>query len=268
MGQHSAGLARFATHAGQVTLAMERVVPAEPVRNLLLASLPTEELAFVEPHLETVRLDLRTKLYVPNEQMRYVYFPETAVVSIVNQLCDATAVEVGTAGCEGMAGLALFLAQGVSPVVAVVQVPGTAQRMNAETFILLASAPGALHDILLRYAAAFLCQVSQTAACNARHLVEQRCARWLLMTHDRVNGDRLPLTQEFLAFMLGVRRAGVSVAMHALQDAGVIRYTRGAIQIVDRPRLEALSCECYRAVQEHFHRLLPRPRATVMPREA
>lgn len=228
-------------------------------RNLLLASLPAEDLQRVRPHLETMYLEQRTRLFEPGRPFRDVYFPETAVVSLINALADDVSVEVGTAGCEGMAGLALFLADGISPVIAVVQVPGVVSRMSAETFTMLTRMPGAFHDVMLRYAAAFLGQVAQTAACNARHLVDQRCARWLLMTHDRVQGDHLPLTHEFLAFMLGVRRAGVSVAMHELQQAGVITYNRGAVQVLDRARLESISCECYQAVREYFSRLLPRP---------
>ena len=131
--------------------------------------------------------------------------------------------------------------------------------MAAEDFLHLARLPGTFQRVLLRYAEAFLCQVAQTAACNGAHLVEQRCARWLLMTHDRVNGDTFPLTQDFLAFMLGVRRAGVSVAMRDLQDAGMVRYNRGAVQVLDRERLEDVSCECYRSVRAHYDRLLPRP---------
>jgi len=259
MPSHSVDRVLSLAAAGPFSHGTEGSTSSEAVRNLLLASLPADELARMLPHLETVRLDHRTKIFVPGVPIRHVYFPETAVISVVNLLSDDTAVEVGTIGCEGMAGLALFLAEDVSPFVAIAQVPGVAQRMSADAFLLLASVPGALHDILLRYAQAFLCQVAQTAACNARHLVDQRCARWLLMTHDRVVGDRLPLTQEFLAFMLGVRRAGVSVAMHDMQDAGVIRYTRGAIEVVNRPRLEAMSCECYETVRKHFCRLLPRP---------
>jgi CRP-like cAMP-binding protein len=115
--------------------------------------------------------------------------------------------------------------------------------------------------MLLRYAEAFLTQVARTAACNATHLVAERCARWLLVTHDRVKADTFPLSHDFLAFMLGVRRAGVAVTMHAFQDAGMVRFSRGDVQILDRARLEAASCDCYRAVRAHFDRLLPRLQA-------
>ncbi|HEX2717910.1 MAG TPA: Crp/Fnr family transcriptional regulator, partial [Gemmatimonadaceae bacterium] len=187
----------------------------------------------------------------------HVYFPETCVVSLISTLHHGGAVEVGTVGCEGMAGLPVFLADNESPMRAIVQIPGAALRVDAEYFA-RATAVGRLHVLLLRYTQAFLTQVAQTAACNAAHLVEERCARWLLATRDRVDGDTFPLTHEFLAFMLGVRRAGVTVAMQALQDAGLVRYGRGWVTIVNRGGLEAASCECYATVRAHYARLLPR----------
>ena len=229
-----------------------------PMRNRLLAALPPEELARMRPELELVRLDQRALLFEPEAPIRHVYFPETAVVSLISRLVDGGSVEVGTAGCEGMAGLSVFLAGETSSVQAIAQIPGVAARMETEAFARLARAPGALHALLLRYAQAFLTQVAQTAACNGAHLVEERCARWLLMTHDRVDGDEFPLTHEFLAFMLGVRRAGVTVAMNSLQDARLVSYTRGRVRVVDRGGLEGASCECYHVVRAHFERLLPR----------
>jgi CRP-like cAMP-binding protein len=132
-----------------------------------------------------------------------------------------------------------------------------ARRIEAGVFIELSTVPGPFHRMLLRYTQAFLTQVAQTAACNGAHLVDERCARWLLMTHDRVDGNEFRLTHEFLAFMLGVRRAGVTVAMRALQDARLISYTRGKVTVVDRSGLERKSCECYAVVRAHFERLLP-----------
>lgn len=226
-----------------------------PVRNQLLSALPDEELARVRAHMEMVWLEQRTLLLQPGLPISHVYFPESAVISLVNTFRDGTTVEVGTAGCEGMIGLTLFLAEEPSGITAFAQIPGMAARMRADVFLQLARASGTLHQTLLRYADAYLAQVAQTAACNATHLVQERCARWLLMTHDRVDRDTLPLTQEFLAFMLGVRRAGVSVVMHNLQDAGIVWYNRGEVRVLDRARLEAVSCECYRAVRAHFDRL-------------
>jgi len=227
-----------------------------PPRNRLLGALPHAELAAILPHVELVRLEHHDMLLGPDRTIDSVFFPETAVVSFVNTFEDGGTVEVGTAGCEGMVGLPVFLGEPTSLVSVFTQVPGTAARMDAATFARLAAAPGGLHRMMLRYTQAFLTQVSQTAACNAAHLVEQRCARWLLMTHDRVEGDEFPLTHEFLAFMLSVRRAGVTLAMRALQDGGLVRYTRGRVTVVDRAGLEGASCECYRVVSAYFERLL------------
>jgi CRP-like cAMP-binding protein len=204
-------------------------VLALPPRNHLLRALPPAELAEILPHLELVRLEQHHTRIGQAHPIHSVLFLETAVVSLVTTFEDGGTVEVGTAGCEGMVGLPVFLGDPISTVSGFTQIPGTE---------------------------AFLTQVSQTAACNAAHLVEQRCARWLLMTHDRVEGDDFPLTHEFLAFMLSVRRAGVTLAMRALQDAGLVRYTRGHVTVVDRAGLERASCECYRVVSAHFARLL------------
>jgi CRP-like cAMP-binding protein len=229
-----------------------------PVRNFLLASLSVRELASVWPSLEQVTLVVRHPLFEPETPIRHVYFPETAVVSFVSELREGGIIEVGTAGCEGMAGLPIFLGEDRASVRAFIQVPGTALRMDAERFARLAGVAGPFHQTMMRYTLAFLTQVSQTAACNGAHLVEQRCARWLLMTHDRVEGDELSLTHEFLAAMLGVRRAGVTIAMHALQETGLVRQARGRVVVVDRAGLERVSCECYRTVRAHSERLLAR----------
>jgi cAMP-binding proteins - catabolite gene activator and regulatory subunit of cAMP-dependent protein kinases len=236
----------------------ETAPAAERLRNRLLRALPRAEYEALQQHLQPVHFKQRQLLFDAEEPIRHVYFPETMVVSLVSRLREGGVVEVGTAGFEGMAGLPLFLGDDSSSVRAFAQVPGGAMRMEAATFIELASVGGSLHRILLRYTQAFLTQVAQTAACNGAHLVQQRCARWLLMTHDRVNDSTLPLTHEFLAFMLGVRRAGVTIAMRTLQDADLIRYSRGWVEVIDRPGLEAASCECYAVVRSHTDRLLPR----------
>jgi len=234
------------------------VVRDEPSGNRLLAAVPGEELMQLRPQLERVSLDLRDVLYEHGRPIRHVYFPETAVVSFTSTLGEGGTVEVGTAGREGMVGLPAFLDDDTSFVRAIVQVPGAALRMDVAAFARASRAPNALHGLLLRYTQAFLTQVAQTAACNAAHLVEQRCARWLLTTLDRVNGDEFPMTHEFLALMLGVRRAGVTLAMRALQDAQLVRYTRGRVVVSDREALEGAACECYRTVRGHFERLLGR----------
>jgi CRP-like cAMP-binding protein len=214
--------------------------------------------------MEAVRVEQREPLFEPGTPVRHIYFPETTVISLVSTLSNGTAVEVGTVGCEGMVGLSVFLAEDVSFVQTLTQIPGVIWRIDAEAFTRLASAPGALHGMLLRYAQAFLAQVARTAACNATHLVEERCARWLLMTHDRVESDTFPLTHELLAFMLGVRPAGVAVAMRAFQDAGMVRYSRGRVELVDRTKLEAAACDCYGVVRASFERLLPRLASTAL----
>ena len=228
-----------------------------PSRNRLLGALPRAELATLAQHLELVELPQRTVVFEPEEPIPYAYFPETCVLSLVNTLREGGTVEVGTVGCEGMGGLPVFLGEDTSTVRAIAQIPGFAMRIEATAFVRLAAPGNTLHRLLLRYTQAFLTQVAQTAACNASHLVEERCARWLLMTHDRVEGAQFPLTHEFLAFMLAVRRAGVTVAMRALADAGLVRYGRGWVEVVDRAGLEGMSCECYGVVQAHFKRLLP-----------
>ena len=234
------------------------VVPLRrQTRNLLLGSLPAEEFACLRPHLEAVQLEQRQPLFKPETLVRHIYFPETTVISVVSTLSNGAAVEIGSVGREGMVGLSVFLARDVSFVETITQIPGLVWRMDAQSFTRLASAAGALHGMLLRYAQAFLAQVAQTAACNATHLIEERCARWLLTTHDRVEGDTFPLTHEFLAFMLGVRRAGVTVAMRALQDAGMVELSRGRVELVDRTKLEGAACECYHRVRANFERLLP-----------
>ena len=227
-------------------------------RNHLLRALPPAELELLRPHLELVQWQQRDLVYDAGAPIHYVHFPETAVLSNVSVLAQGGTVEVGTAGREGMVGLPVFLGDHASTHVVFAQVPGLASRIETKLFLGLTTTPGAFHRVMLRYTRAFFTQVVQTAACNAAHLVEERCARWLLTTHDRVDGADFPLTHELLAYMLGVRRAGVTVAMGALQDAGLVHTTRGRIAIADRAGLERASCECYHVVRAHFERLLPR----------
>ncbi|HEX8851043.1 MAG TPA: Crp/Fnr family transcriptional regulator [Gemmatimonadaceae bacterium] len=249
----------FATGAETARAAGSDAIPTDlPLRNRLLAALPPEELARVRREAKPVRLGMREILFERDTPIQHVYFPETAVVSLVNTLEHGGTVEIGTAGREGIAGLSVFLMAESTTATAVAQIPGMAWRIPVDAFLRLAAPTNALHRLLLRYTQAFLTQVAQTAACNAAHLVEQRCARWLLMTHDRVDGDVMPLTHEFLAFMLGVRRSGVTIAMRSLQDAKLIDYTRGRVMIVDRAGLEGASCECYRVVRAQFDQLLAR----------
>jgi len=227
------------------------------LRNRLLRSLTPDDYCLLKPHLESVELRTGQVLADENQPFRHVYFLEDGAASVTNHVSGGT-VEVGTVGNEGMAGLAVFLDSGATPSRTFIQIPGRARRMLAADFAKLADEMPALRRVLHRYTQAFLAMVSQTAACNRLHVLEKRCARWLLMTHDRIEGaDIFPLTHQFLAFMLGARRAGVTVAAGALQKAGLIEYTRGRITIVDRDGLEKASCECYGIVKSHFDRLLP-----------
>lgn len=225
--------------------------------NRLLAALPPAELAELQPHLERQHVDQRQVLFEPDSPVSVIHFPETCIVSLVTTMQVGGTVETGTVGREGCAGLPVVLGDGTSSVRAIVRLPGTSLTLRAARLAEVARPGSALQRLLLRYAQAFMAQVTQTAACNSAHLVVQRCARWLLATAERIDGDDLPLTHEFLAFMLGVRRSGVTIAMHALKERELIRYARGRVTIVDRAQLERASCECYRVVRAHFDRLLP-----------
>lgn len=221
-----------------------------------MAALPRDEYERLLPDLETVSMTLKQAIYRPNEPIEYVYFPNTGVISLLILMEDGSAVEVGTVGNEGMGGLPLFLGAERIPGLAISQVPGEAMRMKADVFKREVTPGSPLHYTLQRYTQTLFNQISQTAACNRLHSVEERCCRWLLMTHDRVGKNDFPLTQEFLSEMLGVRRASVSVVAATLQRAGFIRYSRGKITILDREGLESASCECYKIVKAEFERLL------------
>jgi CRP-like cAMP-binding protein len=228
-------------------------------RNRLLAALPPEDLARLWPRLEPVELPLRHILQVPEEPIAAVHFPETGWVSMISLLADGGAAEVGHIGRDGMVGLPLVLGADTSSVEAMVQAPGLALRLGAAALREELERIPALRTLLLRYVMAFQEQVTQTAACNGRHVLEQRLARWLLMAHDRAEGDEFPMTQDFLAMMLCVHRPGVTVAARTLQQAGYIRYGAGHIAVTDRPGLEAVACECYGTVRRQFERLLGTP---------
>ena len=194
-------------------------------------------------------------LHEADEVASFVYFPTKGVVSMLTVLASGEAIEIATIGNEGMADLSAFFGLRTSPARLLVQVPGEAFRMTRDAFDQHLASSAELRQVLGAYSISMFIEVSQTAACNRLHLVEQRCARWLLMTHDRVDGDTFPITQEFLSEMLGVRRPTVSVAEAKLQEAGLIRYSRGAMEILDRPGLEAQACECYSIIRERFDAL-------------
>ncbi len=224
-------------------------------RNRLLRALDPEDYRWISPQLEAVEMKSGEVLAEENQVFTHVYFMGTGVASVTNQVSGGM-VEVGTIGNEGMVGISVYLDGGGIPSRTFVQVPGDAKRLPAAAFAAGVEKRPELQRILKRYVQAYLIQVAQTAACNRAHSVEERCARWLLMTHDRVGGGHtFPLTHQFLAYMLGVRRAGVTVAAGILQKAGLIHYTRGSITISDRNGLEAASCECYGIVADHVDRL-------------
>ena len=227
-----------------------------PVRNGLLAALPPEDLARLRPRLTPVELPFDQTLYPADGAVDAVLFPEGGMVSLLATLEGGEQVEVGIVGREGLIGLPLVFGDDRSLVEARVQLEGTALRMDAAALRDGMGESAALRRVLLRYVLALHAQVTLTAGCNARHAIEQRLARWLLTAHDRADGDEFPMTHEFMAMMLGVRRPGVSLAAGVLQKAGLIHYVRGRMTVTDRPGLEATSCECYHASRREFTRLL------------
>ena len=225
-------------------------------RNSILRALGDEEWRSLLPKMEHVKLSLKDVLYTPDDPIPYVYFPYSGVISMLTIMADGSAVEIATVGNEGMVGIPVFLGAGAMPGQAFSQVPGEGMRMKSFLFREHIESGGQLHGLMHRYTQGLLNQIAQSAACNRLHSIEERCSRWLLMTHDRVGADRFPLTQEFLAQMLGVRRATVNMAARMLQQAGLIRYSRGTITILDRAGLEETSCECYMVIKTEFDRLL------------
>lgn len=225
-------------------------------QNRLLAALPPDELTRLMPHLELVAAPIRYSFYEPDIPISHVYFIESGVASIVARMNDGEGVEVATVGNEGMIGLPAFLGAVATPEQAFMQVPGGALRMATDAFRREITPGCPLHALLQRYTQTLMIQMAQGVACNRLHAIEQRCSRWLLMTSDRVHDDTFLLTQEFLAQMLGVRRASVSEVAGGLQNDGLITYTRGVITILDRMGLEAHSCECYFIIRDEFERML------------
>jgi CRP-like cAMP-binding protein len=226
-----------------------------PIANRILSSLPQSEYKRILPDLKVVPLKFRTSLHEPGDRMPYVYFPNRGVISMITVLSDGDGVEIATIGNEGMTDLSVFLGQEESDSRLLVQVPGEAMRMASARFRQHLARNPVLRANLGSYAVSLFTLVAQSAACNRKHPIIDRCARRLLMTHDRVDATTFPMTHEFLSEMLGVRRPSVSVAAEALQKAGLIVYRRGRLTILDRDGLEAASCECYRLIRERFDRL-------------
>ena len=226
--------------------------------NSILNALTRPEYERLSEHLDPVNLSPREILYQPEQPVTHVYFPNRGTVSVVSSFEDGETVEVGMVGNEGMFGVNVFLGSVTTPLMAQVQLPGDALRMRAGVLIREFEKCGQLQDLLLRYTQAFTTQVAQTAACNRAHRVETRLAKWLLMCGDRAQSNELALTHEFIATMLGSRRAGITEAACLLKNAGLISYTRGNVTVADRGGLESLSCECYPRVKKEFTRLVGR----------
>jgi CRP-like cAMP-binding protein len=229
--------------------------------------LSSEDYQRLRPHLMHVPLAYRQSLYKAHRRLGSVYFIETGVGSLVNTMANGQAAEVGTIGNEGVVGLPLLLGAASAPTSVYVQVPGNGLCMSAACFSDELAKSASMRMVMLRYAHALFNQVAQSAACNHFHTLQQRCCRWMLMTHDRMQSGEFLLTQEFLAMMLGVQRTGVSAAAGGLQRAGLIRYSRGIVTILDRQGLRARACECYGLSKREFDRLLGGPpRRSASPR--
>jgi CRP-like cAMP-binding protein len=218
--------------------------------------LPREEYERILPHLSHVSFSLGQVVYESGGRMNYIYFPTTAVVSLLYMMENGSSAEMGMAGNDGLVGIALFMGGGTMPNRAVVQSAGSAFRMRAQVLQGEFARGGVFQRLLLRYTQALITQMSQTAVCNRLHEIEQQLCRWLLLSHDRLDSDELVMTQELIANMLGVRREGVTTAAGRLQEQGLISYVRGRIQILDRGGLEATACECYKVVKDEYDRLL------------
>jgi CRP-like cAMP-binding protein len=228
-----------------------------PHQNHLLAALPASDFQRLASHLELVPMKLGEVLYESGVQLRYVYFPTTSILSLLYVMEDGASAEIAIVGNEGILGISLFMGGETTPSRAVVQSAGHAFRLKAVLLKNEFGRFGPTMHLLLRYTQALITQMAQTAVCNRHHSVDQQLCRWLLLSLDRLQTNELSMTQELIANMLGVRREGVTEAAGKLQDAGLISYRRGRITVLDRPGLEARSCECYQVVKTEFDRLLP-----------
>jgi len=227
-----------------------------PTRNQLLAALPAAEFERLSPHLELVEMPLGEVLYESGARLDHVYFPTTCIVSLLYVLENGASAEIAVVGNEGILGISLFMGGETTPSRAVVQSAGLGYRLGAALLKEEFNRAGPVLRLLLRYTQALITQMTQTAVCNRHHSIEQQLCRWLLLSIDRLSSNSLTMTQELIANMLGVRREGVTVAARNLQRAGLIRYSRGRIDVLDRPGLEKAVCECYAVVKAEFERLL------------
>jgi CRP-like cAMP-binding protein len=230
--------------------------------NSLISALPSSIRDRWLPHLESVELPLAHVLYESGATLSHVYFPTTAIVSLLYVLENGASAEIAVVGNEGIVGVSMFMGGKSTPSRAVVQSAGQGFRLKAETLEEEFNRAGPVLHLLLRYTQALITQMSQTAVCNRHHSLDQQLCRWLLLSMDRLQGDELVMTQELIANMLGVRREGVTEGALKLQNAGLIRYVRGRITVLDRAGLEKRTCECYAVVKKEYDRLLPPTVAT------
>jgi CRP-like cAMP-binding protein len=231
-------------------------------QNDIFHSIPDAEWGRLLPHIEPVELPLGMVLYEPGTKMRHVYFPSTAIVSLLYALEDGSSAEIAIVGREGVVGISIFMGGESTSSRAVVQSAGLGYRIHASLILQAFNESGPVMHLLLRYTQALITQMSQTAVCNRHHTLDQQFCRWLLLSLDRLSGNELVMTQELIANMLGVRREGVTEAAVKAQNAGLIRYARGHITVLDREGLEQRTCECYRVVKLEYDRLLPNKIAT------
>jgi CRP-like cAMP-binding protein len=225
-------------------------------KNKLLAALPTSDFERLAPHLEIKLFTSGQIIYEIEEPIKYIYFPDTAVISLLCTMENGSSVEVGLVSSEGMVGIPVILGDDITNITAIVQVPGNGLRIDANIVKTEFDRGGAIQDLLLRYVKTVYIEIAQCAACNRLHTLEERLSRWLLTVADRLNLAEFPLTQEFISHMLGVRRSGVTVAANTLNKAGMINYHRGNIKILNRDALEASACECYKVIRDEYARLL------------
>lgn len=252
---------------GRNFLATERCCMSfldSPIQNHLLAALPEADYQRIAAYLERVELPLGEALYESGVKLRYAYFPTTSIISMLYVMKNGGSAEIAVVGNDGIIGLSLFMGGGSMANRAVVRSAGYAYRLRADYLTKEIARSGgrrsqALQDLLLRYSQALITQMAQTAVCNRHHSIDQQLCRWLLLSLDRLSSNQITMTQELIANMLGVRREGVTDAAGKLQQAGLITYSRGRINILDRPGLEARVCECYQQVCSEFERLLPYP---------
>ena len=227
-------------------------------KNFLLGSLPDVEFARVKSHLKRVSLELGQVLYESGDKLEYVYFPTTAIISLLYIMENGATAEIGVVGNDGVLGIALFMGGDTTPNRAVIQSAGDAYRMSAKNLKAEFTLGGMFHNLLLRYTQALITQISQTAVCNRLHSVEQQLCRWLLLSHDRLNSDELVMTHDLISNMLGVRREGITLAAKKLSVRKLITNVRGTMTIIDRRGLEEAVCECYDVVNNEYNRLLGR----------